>query len=50
MKPFTEITTEEWMRVMEIDTAGPFHCTKAVFPYMRDKGGKIIKYSFCNHF
>ena len=45
MKPFTEITTEEWMRVMEVDTAGPFHCTKAVFPYMRDKGGKIINIS-----
>jgi len=42
IKPFMEVTSEEWMRVMEINTLGPFHCTKAVFPYMKDKGGKII--------
>jgi len=41
-KPFTDITTEEWNRVMEVNTTGPFHCTKAVFPYMKDKGGRII--------
>lgn len=41
-KPFMDITTEEWNRVMEINTTGPFHCVKAVFPYMREKGGKII--------
>jgi len=41
-KPFTEITTEEWNRVMAVNTGGPFHCTKAVFSYMKDKGGKII--------
>jgi NAD(P)-dependent dehydrogenase (short-subunit alcohol dehydrogenase family) len=41
-KPFTDITTEEWNRVMEVNTTGPFHCTKAAFPYMREKGGRII--------
>jgi NAD(P)-dependent dehydrogenase (short-subunit alcohol dehydrogenase family) len=41
-RPFNEIPTEEWNRVMEVNTAGPFNCTKAVFPYMKDKGGKII--------
>lgn len=41
-KPFHEITTEEWNRVMEVNTTGPFHCTKAVFPYLKEKGGKII--------
>ncbi len=41
-KPFHEITTKEWNRVMEVNTTGPFHCTKAVFPYMKEKGGKII--------
>jgi len=41
-KPFNEITTEEWNRVMEVNTAGPFHCIKAIFPYMKEKGGKII--------
>jgi len=41
-KPFEEITSEEWNRVMEVNTAGPFHCTKAIFAAMRAKGGKII--------
>lgn len=41
-RPFTEITTEEWNKVMEVNTGGPFHCTKAVFPNMKEKGGKII--------
>ena len=41
-KPFFEITTQEWNRVMEVNTTGPFHCVKAVFPYMKEKGGKII--------
>jgi len=41
-KPFMDITTDEWNRVMEVNTSGPFHCVKAVFPHMRAKGGKII--------
>ena len=27
---------------MDVNTGGPFRCTKAVFPHMRDKGGKIV--------
>jgi NAD(P)-dependent dehydrogenase (short-subunit alcohol dehydrogenase family) len=50
LKPFTEVSTEEWMRVMEVNTAGPFHCTKAVFPYMKAKGGKIINLSSASIF
>jgi NAD(P)-dependent dehydrogenase (short-subunit alcohol dehydrogenase family) len=50
LRPFTEISTEEWMRVMEVNTAGPFHCTKAVFPYMKGKGGKIINISSASIF
>lgn len=41
-KPFAEITTAEWNRVMEVNTTGPFHCIKAAVPYMQAKGGKII--------
>ena len=41
-KPFMEISDEEWSRVMDVNTGGPFRCTKAVFPCMKDKGGKII--------
>ena len=42
IKPFMEVSTEEFMQVMGTNTLGPFHCTKAVFPYMKDRGGKII--------
>lgn len=45
IKPFMEVTTEEWMQIMETNTLGPFHCTKAVFPYMKVKGGRIINVS-----
>ena len=41
-KPFMEVSTEEWNRVMEVNTTGPFHCIKGVFPHMKDKGGRII--------
>jgi NAD(P)-dependent dehydrogenase (short-subunit alcohol dehydrogenase family) len=41
-KSFMDVSTEEWMQVMAVNTCGPFHCIKAVFPYMKDKGGKII--------
>jgi NAD(P)-dependent dehydrogenase (short-subunit alcohol dehydrogenase family) len=42
LKPFTEVTSEEFMDVLEVNILGAFHCTKAVFPYMKDRGGKII--------
>ena len=41
-KPFEKIITEEWNRVMEVNTTGPFHCMKAAVPYMQARGGKII--------
>jgi NAD(P)-dependent dehydrogenase (short-subunit alcohol dehydrogenase family) len=40
--PFMEISDEEWRRVMDTNAGGPFRCTRAVFPYMKDKGGKIV--------
>lgn len=45
LKPFNEITSEEFKRVVDINTSGAFHCIKAVFPYMKEKGGKIINIS-----
>ncbi len=45
LKPFMELSSEEFKRVMEINTSGVFHCTKAVFPYMKDKGGAIVNIS-----
>ena len=42
-KPFMEIPSEEWDRVMTVNTRGPFECVKAVFPVMQRQGyGKII--------
>ena len=41
-RSFMEISTEEWNQVMAVNTGGPFHCMKAVFPFMKEKGGKII--------
>lgn len=41
-KPFYEVGIEEWNQVMAVNAAGPFLCIKAVFPAMREKGGKII--------
>src|SRR5271167_862639 len=43
MKPFAEISSEEWDRVMAVNTRGPFECVKAVLPVMRRQHyGKII--------
>jgi NAD(P)-dependent dehydrogenase (short-subunit alcohol dehydrogenase family) len=50
IKPFMDVTTEEFMEVMATNTLGPFHCTKAVFPYMKDRGGRIINISSCTIF
>ena len=45
LKPFTELSSEEFKKVIEINTSGAFHCIKAVFPYMKEKGGKIVNIS-----
>ncbi len=43
LKPFFEITGEEWDRVMAVNLKGLFHCSRAVFPYMKDQeSGRII--------
>jgi NAD(P)-dependent dehydrogenase (short-subunit alcohol dehydrogenase family) len=43
LKPFTEIASDEWDRVMAVNTRGVFECVKAVAPVMRRQGyGKII--------
>jgi 3-oxoacyl-[acyl-carrier protein] reductase len=41
--PFYEISSEEWDQLMAVNLKGPFLCTKAVFPQMKEqKKGKII--------
>lgn len=46
LKPFSEISEDEWDLVMKVNVRGPFQCTKAVVPSMRKNGrGKIINIS-----
>lgn len=43
LKPFEQIDAAEWMKVMQVNTLGPFLCAKAVMPAFRDAGcGRII--------
>jgi NAD(P)-dependent dehydrogenase (short-subunit alcohol dehydrogenase family) len=43
LKPFEEIDSAEWDRMMAVNVRGPFECTKAAAPEMRKrKYGKII--------
>ena len=45
-KPFTEMTEEDWDKVMNVNLKGIFHFTKAVLPKMIEKKyGKIISIS-----
>lgn len=46
MKPFEEITPEEWNRLMAVNLTGSFLCCQAVSPHMRErKQGRIINIS-----
>jgi NAD(P)-dependent dehydrogenase (short-subunit alcohol dehydrogenase family) len=43
LKPFDQISNQEWMRVMEVNTLGPFNCAKAVLPALRQSGrGRLV--------
>jgi 3-oxoacyl-[acyl-carrier protein] reductase len=42
-KAFTEISVDEWDRLMAVNVRGPWLCAKACFPAMKSQGkGKII--------
>jgi NAD(P)-dependent dehydrogenase (short-subunit alcohol dehydrogenase family) len=42
-KPFFEIDLKEWDLVMNVNVKGAFLATRAVFPFMKDRGyGKIV--------
>lgn len=46
LKPFTQISNDEWDAVMRVNVRGPFQATKAVLPSMKSNGrGKIINIS-----
>lgn len=43
LKPFEQISDDEWTRVMQVNTLGPFICAKAVVPAMRTRSsGRIV--------
>lgn len=44
-KPFFEITTKEWDTLMAVNLKGPWLCARAVFPFMRERGGSIVNIS-----
>jgi NAD(P)-dependent dehydrogenase (short-subunit alcohol dehydrogenase family) len=45
-KPFYEISSQEWDKVMQVNLKGTFLCCKAVFPQMKkQRKGKIINIS-----
>lgn len=41
-KPVLETTLAEWERIMAVNLTGPFLCTKAAAPLMREHGGGAI--------
>jgi 3-oxoacyl-[acyl-carrier protein] reductase len=45
-KPFNEISSEEWDKMLAVSAKGTWICSKAVFPQMKEQGkGKIINIS-----
>ena len=41
-KPILDVTYEDWQRVLAVNLTGPFLCTQAAAPVMRDNGGGSI--------
>jgi 3-oxoacyl-[acyl-carrier protein] reductase len=45
-RAWTEITEEEWDRVLAVNLKGYFHCSRACYPSMKDRGrGHIVNVS-----
>lgn len=40
--PLMETSDADWNRALEVNLTGPFLCTKAAVPLMRDQGGAIV--------
>ncbi len=41
-KPVTELSLEEWSRVIDVNLTGPFLCAKYATPWLKETGGSII--------
>src|SRR4029077_11762542 len=42
LKPILHITYREWSRVLAVNLTGPFLCTQAAAPLIRDSGGGAV--------
>jgi NAD(P)-dependent dehydrogenase (short-subunit alcohol dehydrogenase family) len=40
--PLMETSETDWKRVLDVNLTGPFLCTKAAVPLMRERGGAIV--------
>jgi NAD(P)-dependent dehydrogenase (short-subunit alcohol dehydrogenase family) len=40
--PLLDTTDEDWNRILAVNLTGPFLCTKAAVPLMREHGGAIV--------
>ncbi len=47
--PSHMLSDNQWKAVLEIDLYGTFHCSRAAYPYMKDKGGLILSISMTLH-
>ena len=44
--PWSEVTEENWQRVLDVNLNGAFHCTRAAWDHMRDRQyGRIVNIS-----
>ena len=41
-KPILDVTYDDWSRVLAVNLTGPFLCTQAAAPLMRDSGGGAV--------
>jgi NAD(P)-dependent dehydrogenase (short-subunit alcohol dehydrogenase family) len=43
--PLEDQSAEDLQRALDVNLVGPFHFMQAAFPYMRDRGGRIINFA-----
>jgi len=46
--PLEETREDEWDHTFQTGAKATFYCCKAVFPYMKERGGKIINFGSAN--
>jgi NAD(P)-dependent dehydrogenase (short-subunit alcohol dehydrogenase family) len=45
IRPFGQLTPDEYARVLAVNLAGPFHCIKAVYDRLLKPGGSVVTLS-----